>query len=266
MTLAERNLVEAAVAEATAELDNARLRADLALRLLEVQESRARIATSQVAERQRIERNLHDGAQQRLLALALQLRAAHANGDQARLQQTVQHGIGEIQVAIAELRELANGLHPSALSSAGLAGALDELASRSPIPGVIIADDSVLLREGLARILAEAQIEVTAMVGDAAALERAVEQDPPDAAVIGIRMPPTFTHEGAQAAIRLRERQPALGILLLSQSMETRYAAALARANPRGSDICSRTGSRASAHSSTRCTAWPAEVPCWTQP
>jgi signal transduction histidine kinase len=130
----EQNLVEAAAAEATAELDNARLRADLALRLLEVQESRARIATSQVAERQRIERNLHDGAQQRLLALALQLRAAHGNGDQAGLRQTVQHGIGEIQVAIAELRELANGLHPSALSSGGLAGALDDLASRSPIP------------------------------------------------------------------------------------------------------------------------------------
>jgi signal transduction histidine kinase len=131
---AERNLVEAAAAEATAELDNARLRADLALHLLEVQESRARIATSQVAERQRIERNLHDGAQQRLLALALQLRAAHANGDPARLRQTVQNGIREIQIAIAELRELANGLHPSALSSGGLAGALDDLASGSPIP------------------------------------------------------------------------------------------------------------------------------------
>jgi signal transduction histidine kinase len=55
-------------------------------------------------------------------------------GDCGRLQRTVQHGIGEIQVAIAELRELANGLHPSALSSGGLAGALDDLASRSPIP------------------------------------------------------------------------------------------------------------------------------------
>jgi DNA-binding NarL/FixJ family response regulator len=99
---------------------------------------------------------------------------------------------------------------------------------------VIIADDSVLLREGLARILAEAHIEVTAMVGDATTLERPVEHDPPDAAIIDIRMPPTFTHEGAQAAIRLSARQPALGILLLSQSMQTRYAATLARANPEG--------------------------------
>jgi len=99
---------------------------------------------------------------------------------------------------------------------------------------VIIADDSVLLREGLARILVEARIEVTGMVGDAEALERVVERDPPDAAVIDIRMPPTFTHEGAQAATRLRERHPALGILLLSQSLETRYVAALAQAHPEG--------------------------------
>jgi signal transduction histidine kinase len=171
VTRAERNLVEAAVVEATAELDNARLRADLALRLLEVQESRARIATSQVAERQRIERNLHDGAQQRLLALALQLRAAHANGDQARLQQTVQHGIGEIQVAIAELRELANGLHPSALSSGGLAGALDELASRSPIPVTLAVTEE---RFG-------AEVETTAWFIACEAIANAVKHASPSA-------------------------------------------------------------------------------------
>jgi signal transduction histidine kinase len=137
----ERSLVEAVAAEATAELDNARLRADLALRLLEVRESRARIATSQLAERQRIERDLHDGAQQRLLALALQLRAAHTNGDQARLRQSVQQGIAEIQTAIAELRDLANGLHPSALAGGGLAGALDDLAARSPVPVTLSVTD-----------------------------------------------------------------------------------------------------------------------------
>jgi signal transduction histidine kinase len=137
----DQRLVQAAAAEATAELDNARLRAELAQRLLEVQESRARIATSQLAERQRIERNLHDGAQQRLLALALQLRAAHAAGGQARLQQTVQRGIGEIQTAIAELRELANGLHPSALTGDGLTGALDDLATRSPVPVTLVVTE-----------------------------------------------------------------------------------------------------------------------------
>jgi DNA-binding NarL/FixJ family response regulator len=99
---------------------------------------------------------------------------------------------------------------------------------------VVIADDSVLWREGLARLLAEAGVEVVALVGDAAALESAVEEHQPDVALIDIRMPPTWTHEGADAAGRLRERWPSLGRLLLSQTLESRQAAALARAHPRG--------------------------------
>jgi DNA-binding NarL/FixJ family response regulator len=99
---------------------------------------------------------------------------------------------------------------------------------------VVIADDSVLLREGLARLLGEAGIETCAMVGDAEALEKAVEVHRPDVALVDIRMPPTYTHEGARAAIHLRERDSGLGILLLSQSLESRYAAELARAAPRG--------------------------------
>ncbi|MFC9694118.1 response regulator transcription factor [Kribbella sp. NPDC056951] len=99
---------------------------------------------------------------------------------------------------------------------------------------VVIADDSVLLREGLARLLAEAGIEVCALTGDAETLEQAVAEHSPDVAVIDIRMPPTYTHEGARAATRLRERDPALGILLLSQSLESQYAADLARRSPRG--------------------------------
>ncbi len=96
----------------------------------------------------------------------------------------------------------------------------------------VIADDSVLLREGLARLLAEAGIETCAVVGDADQLERAVAEYEPDVAIVDIRMPPTFTHEGAHAATRLRAAFPELGILLLSQSLETRYAAELARQNP----------------------------------
>jgi DNA-binding NarL/FixJ family response regulator len=99
---------------------------------------------------------------------------------------------------------------------------------------VVIADDSVLWREGLARLLAEAGVEVVALVGDATALESAVEEHQPDVALIDIRMPPTWTHEGADAAGRLRERWPSLGRLLLSQTLESRQAAALARAHPRG--------------------------------
>jgi DNA-binding NarL/FixJ family response regulator len=99
---------------------------------------------------------------------------------------------------------------------------------------VVIADDSVLFREGLARLLGEADIDTCAMAGDAAQLESAVAEHHPDAALVDIRMPPTFTHEGARAATRLRERDARLGILLLSQSLESRYAAQLAQDHPRG--------------------------------
>ena len=98
----------------------------------------------------------------------------------------------------------------------------------------VIADDSVLLREGLARLLEEAGVEVCALAGDAAALEVAVDEHRPDVALVDIRMPPTFTHEGAEAAVRLRAAWPELGILLLSQSLESRYAADLARRSPEG--------------------------------
>lgn len=99
---------------------------------------------------------------------------------------------------------------------------------------VVIADDSALLREGLARLLAEAQIDVVACVGDGDELEAAVAEHHPDLAIIDIRMPPTFSHEGAQAAARLRADWPDLGILLLSQSVESRFALELARTHPRG--------------------------------
>lgn len=97
---------------------------------------------------------------------------------------------------------------------------------------VVIADDSFLLREGLARLLTEAGIEVVASVGDGDALETAVREQRPEVALVDIRMPPTFTHEGAQAAQRLRAEHPALGILLLSQVIENRHALELARAHP----------------------------------
>jgi DNA-binding NarL/FixJ family response regulator len=97
---------------------------------------------------------------------------------------------------------------------------------------VVIADDSVLLREGLARLLAEAGIETCAKVGDGDSLEQAVREHQPDVALVDIRMPPTFPHEGAQAATHLRSAWPDLGILLLSQSLESRYAAELARESP----------------------------------
>jgi DNA-binding NarL/FixJ family response regulator len=99
---------------------------------------------------------------------------------------------------------------------------------------VVIADDSALLREGLARLLAEAEIDVAACVADGDQLEAAVAEHRPDLAIVDIRMPPTFTHEGARAAARLRESWPNMGILLLSQSIESKYALELARTHPTG--------------------------------
>jgi len=92
---------------------------------------------------------------------------------------------------------------------------------------VVIADDSGLLREGLARLLRETGVEVCELARDTAGLFAAVERWRPDVAIVDIRMPPTFTHEGAAAAIELRQQTPGLGILLLSQGVETHYASQL---------------------------------------
>jgi DNA-binding NarL/FixJ family response regulator len=99
---------------------------------------------------------------------------------------------------------------------------------------LVLAEDSVLLREGLSRLLQEAGFEVVATAGDGDEIVRLTGEAHPDVAVVDIRMPPTFTHEGAQAAVHLRASTPGLGILLLSQSLESRFAATLARDHPEG--------------------------------
>ena len=99
---------------------------------------------------------------------------------------------------------------------------------------VVIADDSGLLRQGLTRLLSEAGIEVVGTAEDAETLTALVDQVAPDVAVVDIEMPPTFTNEGAKAAVDLRARHPSLGILLLSQSLESRYVTDLARDSPQG--------------------------------
>jgi DNA-binding NarL/FixJ family response regulator len=92
---------------------------------------------------------------------------------------------------------------------------------------VVLAEDSVLLREGLVTLLALDGIEVVAAVGDAEALLRAVDEHEPDAVVTDVRMPPTHTDEGLRAALVLRRQRPELAILLLSQYVEERYATQL---------------------------------------
>ncbi|MEU0095165.1 response regulator transcription factor [Kribbella sp. NPDC006257] len=97
---------------------------------------------------------------------------------------------------------------------------------------VVIADDEVLLREGLARLLGEVGVEVVAAVGDAPALLRQVELDRPDVAIVDIKMPPTHTEEGLVAALRIRELHPLTGVLVLSHYLESRYAMRLFERQP----------------------------------
>ncbi|WP_432252118.1 response regulator [Streptomyces sp. HNM1019] len=93
---------------------------------------------------------------------------------------------------------------------------------------VILADDSTLLREGLVRLLTEEGHEVVAAVGDGTALVAAVEAAPDvDAVVVDVRMPPTHTDEGLRAALEIRRRWPGVGVLVLSQYVEKRYATEL---------------------------------------
>lgn len=89
---------------------------------------------------------------------------------------------------------------------------------------VVICEDSVLLREGLARLLTDGGHEVIARTGDAQGLLDAVAADPPELALVDIRLPPTHTNEGLRAALRLRRDAPDTAILVLSQYVEERYA------------------------------------------
>jgi DNA-binding NarL/FixJ family response regulator len=89
---------------------------------------------------------------------------------------------------------------------------------------ILLAEDSVLLREGLVRLLTEAGHEVVAAVDDATAIVPAAIEHAPDVAVVDVRMPPTFTDDGLRAAVELRRRLPGVGVLLLSQYVEESYA------------------------------------------
>ena len=306
-------------------LDNERLQAELHAQLEDLRASRARIVEASDTERRRLERDLHDGAQQRLvtLSLSLGLTLAEGNGNYPALERA-QH---EVKRLLGELRELAHGIYPVALAEEGLASAVAALREQSgvairlhmpspedrfdariehtayviiremvrddcrsgasidmardgsrfvveivrdgampaelvlledrvgavgrsaPLGGtgarrhpsargvamrIAIADDEVLLREGLARLLAEAGVEVVATAGDPKELIRRVELTRPDVAIVDIKMPPTHTDEGLVAAQELRERHPELGVLVLSHYLDSRYAMRLLEDLPNG--------------------------------
>jgi signal transduction histidine kinase len=117
--------------------DNERLQAEIRAQLEEVRASRARIVQAAEAERRRIERNLHDGAQQRLTSVscALGLAQAHLGADsRAELQGTLAHASRDLTAALSELRELARGIHPPVLVQGGIRAAVESLAEQSPVP------------------------------------------------------------------------------------------------------------------------------------
>jgi signal transduction histidine kinase len=131
----ERDLVQAVGAAAALTLENERLDAELRAHVDELRASRARIVTAGYAERQRLERDLHDGAQQRLMALGINLRLARdrIGSDAQEAAALLDASLEELREATSELRELARGIHPALLTDRGLEAALNGLAGRSPV-------------------------------------------------------------------------------------------------------------------------------------
>jgi signal transduction histidine kinase len=135
-------LVRAVAATARMSIENERLQAEVRAQLEEVRASRARIVAFGDAERRRVERNLHDGAQQRLVNLSLALGIARTQvgtTSDKEIALALDEAAAELRLAVAELRELARGIHPVILSEAGLGPALTSLAERSPIPVTVTA-------------------------------------------------------------------------------------------------------------------------------
>jgi signal transduction histidine kinase len=132
--LDDPGLVEQIAATARLALDNERLRAEVRARLEDLRASRARIVERGDAERRRLERDLHDGAQQRLVSLALSLRLARLGPDAGTDVATLEEAETEVRQALAELRGLAHGLYPAALTEEGLGAALEALAEQMPRP------------------------------------------------------------------------------------------------------------------------------------
>jgi signal transduction histidine kinase len=131
----EPQLVRAAGAAAALALENQRLSAELRARIEELRASRARLVEAGDAERRRLERDLHDGAQSRLVSLAVKLRLAHMKAQgEPEVRTILDESSQELQASLEELRELARGIHPAVLTDRGLGPALETLASRAPVP------------------------------------------------------------------------------------------------------------------------------------
>jgi signal transduction histidine kinase len=142
-------LVESVGAAARLAMHNSRLQAELRAQLLVVRDSRARVVSAADAERRRIERNLHDGAQQRLLALRLAVRFAGRSEQRKELEEQLAAIDAELADTLEELRALARGLHPPILTEQGLSAALETLARRAALPVRVTATPAERLPETL---------------------------------------------------------------------------------------------------------------------
>jgi signal transduction histidine kinase len=137
----EPALLDAVVAAAGIALENGRLESDLRARVEELRQSRSRIVEVAQNERRRLERDLHDGAQQRLVMLSLQLRSVERELDgHPNARRLLEEASDELGESLRELRELARGIHPALLTERGLVVALESLVSRAPIPVELVAD------------------------------------------------------------------------------------------------------------------------------
>ncbi len=146
----EPELLAAATAGAGIALENARLNVELRARLEELRGSRARMVDVANKERQRLERNLHDGAQQRLVALSLELSLLGGElAGEAEAQERLTRARREIAASLAELREIARGIHPAVVSGHGLGVALEQLAALAPVPVRLVVETDGRLPEAV---------------------------------------------------------------------------------------------------------------------
>jgi class 3 adenylate cyclase/CheY-like chemotaxis protein len=145
-------------------------------------------------------------------------------------------GVPTVDLGAHRLAGLSEPEHLYQLTVPGLPDAFPPLRAERELEQlrVALADDSVLLREGIARLLGDAGFEVVAQAGDGEALLRAVAETVPDVAIVDIRMPPTHTDEGLQAAARIRAEHPDVAVLVLSQHVEEEYALELLAGNRDG--------------------------------
>jgi signal transduction histidine kinase len=178
--LDDPQLFESVQATAALVLENERLAAEVRSQLAEVRASRGRIVAAADAERRRIERNLHDGAQQRLVTLSLALGLEASSVDTAAAE-ILSRAQDEVEEAIAELRELARGIHPTLLRDEGLQAAVEALARRSPLPVTV---------HGTVRNRLPDQVELAAYFVIAEALTNVVKHASPTEASLWLEQTP----------------------------------------------------------------------------